>query len=156
MGSSWPVRVGTLVGFTAVLYVVLRVFYYEPHLVPLALLVTVCTAVGWLVVDVLGDLGPSWEVHASADSVGTGHDARLSTYLRVLEGHLTSTTPDESLRDRLRQLADQRLAQRFGLDRIDPEGRARLGPELLVILEGPPRRLTVAELDRHVHRIEEL
>ncbi len=156
MGSSWPVRVGTLVGFTAVLYVVLRVFYYEPHLVPLALLVTVCAAVGWLVVDVLGDLGPSWEVQASADSVGTGQDGRLSMYLRVLEGHLTSTAPDESLRDRLRQLADRRLMQRHGLDRIDPEGRERLGPELLAVVEGPPRRLSVTELDRHVHRIEEL
>jgi len=156
MGSSWPVRVGLLVGFTAVLYVVFRVFYYEPHLVPLALLVTVCTAVGWMVVDVLGDLGPSWQVQAQADSVGTGQDARLATYLRVLEGHLTSTAPDDSLRDRLRQLADQRLLQRHGLDRIDPEGRARLGPELLAVLEGQPRRLSATELDRHVHRIEEL
>jgi len=156
MHASWPVRVALLGALVAVLYVVLRVFYYEPHLLPLALLVTLCMSVAWLVVDVLGDLGPDWQVLAPVPSVAASQDVRLATYLRVVEGHLTANVPDESLRDRLRTLADQRLAQRHGLDRIDPEGRALLGPDLLAVLEGPARRLGADEIDRHLRRIEEL
>lgn len=156
MHATWPVRVALLVALVVVLYVVLRVFYYEPNLLPLVLVVTVCMAVSWLIVDVLGDLGPDWQVTAPTPSVAASQDARLATYVRIVEGHLTANIPDDALRDRLRSLADQRLAQRHGLDRIDPEGRALLGPDLLGVLEGPPRRLGPPEIDRHLRRIEEL
>jgi hypothetical protein len=83
-------------------------------------------------------------------------DIRLATYVRMLEDHRTGSTPDSALRDRLARLADARLLERLALSRSDPEGRERLGPEVLSVIEGPARRLTVAEVDRAVRRLEEL
>jgi hypothetical protein len=154
--TRWVVRGVVLVALVAGLYLAFELFDYEPRPLPLALLVTVCLAVGWLVVDVLGDLGPGWEVPAPSASSYDGQDARLATYLRVLEGHVGSAGPDDHLRDRLAVLADRRLAQRHGLRRDEPAARELLGPDLLAVLDGPPRRLKVAEIDRHLRRIEEL
>lgn len=156
MRRRWTSRIAGLVLLVAALQIGLTVVDFAPRLPRLALLVTVCVAVAWLVVDVLGDLGPSWAV-AREPAVGPpGQDARLATYLRVLESHATSSTVDGALRDRLARLADRQLERRHGLDRIDPEGRERLGPELLAVVEGGPRHLDVAEIDGHLRRIEEL
>ena len=154
--SRWVVRVGVLVALVTGLYGAFEVFDYEPRPLPLALLVTVCLAVGWLVVDVLGDLGPGWDVEPPSASSYDGQDPRLATYLRVLEGHVGSDSPDDHLRDRLAGLADRRLAQRHGLRRDEPGARELLGADLLAVLDGPPRRLKVPEIDRHLRRIEEL
>ena len=58
----------------------------------------------------------------------------------------------------LAALADRRLAKR-GLHRDGPSGaeaRDLLGADLAGTLDGPPRRMSVAEITRHVTRIEEL
>jgi hypothetical protein len=154
--GRWAVRVVALVVLVVGLHVALELLAYEPRPLHLALLVTVCLAVAWLVADVLGDLGPNWDVQGTTAWSYEGQDARIATYLRVLEGHVTSGTPDGNLRDRLAVLADRRLAQHHGLRRGDQAARELLGPDLLDVLEGPPRRLRVAEIDRHVRRIEEL
>ena len=156
MSARWPLRLAVLAGVVLILFVVLSVLDYEPRLGPLALLVAVCVAVGWLATDVLGDLGPDWVVPSSASTYLPGQDPRLTSYLRIIEGQATADLASSALRDRLAELVDARLARRHGLDRIDPEGRERIGAELLAVLEGPPRRLDYPELDRHVRRIEEL
>ena len=156
MSRTWVTRLGLLAGVVVGFYLVLLVLQFEPRAVPVALLTTVCMAVGWLVVDVLGDLGPGWRVRTDAPLTEAGHDHRLSAYLRVVEGHLTSSAADAGLRDRLTQLVDRRLARRYGLDRHDPAASDLLGAELVALLDGPPRRLSAAEIDRHVRRIEEL
>ena len=85
-----------------------------------------------------------------------GMDHGFASYLRVLEGHLTVDVPDNVLRDRLAGLARLRLEQRHGLRLGDPRADELLGPELTAVLTGPPRRLSRAEIDRCVPRIEEL
>jgi hypothetical protein len=156
MRGRWATRVVALVALVVGLYVALELLDYEPRPLRLALLVTVCLAAAWLVVDVIGDLGPNWYVQSPPSTSWAGQDAHLATYLRVLEGHVTAETPHTNLRDRLAALADRRLAQRHGMGRDEPAARELLGPELLAVLEGPPRRLRVAEIERLVRRIEEL
>ena len=155
MTSNWTVRLGVLAVVVVGLYVLLSIFDYDPHPVRLALLTTVAMAAVWLTSDVLVDAGAAWNVY-SDQPVSEGQlDPRLATYLRTLEGHLTSSTADTALRDRLAVLADRRLAKR-GLRRGDAEARDLLGPDLSAILDGPPRRMAVSEINRHVTRIEEL
>jgi hypothetical protein len=156
MTTGWQARIISLLLLVAALYVGLTVFDYQPRLLPLALLVTVGVSVAWSAVDTLGELGPNWEVGRSSASLGPGQDARLATYLRIIESHTTSSAPDADLRDRLALLMDQRLAQRHDLDRRDPQARELVGADLLALVEGPARRMTYDEIDRHVRRIEEL
>jgi len=156
MRTRWVVRVGGLALLVVVLYTGFAFFDYEPRLVPLALLATVCVAATWLVVDVLGEIGPSWDVPPLVHAVPPGEDGRLATNLRIVEGHVTSTTPDGALQHRLRQLADLQLVRRHGLTVDDPRADELLGPELLSVLDDPPRRLRVEEIERQVRRIEEM
>jgi hypothetical protein len=153
--AHWTRRVAGLVGVVVVLYVLLVVFDYDPHPVRLALLTTVAMAAAWLIIDLVADSTASWRVHSDLPVTEGQLDPRLAAYLRTLEGHLTSSTPDAGLRDRLVVLADRRLAKR-GLRRSDREARDLLGPELADALEGPGRRMSIAEITRHVTRIEEL
>ena len=156
MRHTWVTRLGWLLAAVVGFNLALVVLDYEPRLVRVTLLTTLCIAVTWVVADVLGDLGPGWRVRLDAPLTEPGHDHRLAAYLRVVEGHLTSSTPDAGLRDRLARLVDHRLARRHGLRRHDPEAVERIGPDLLAVLDGPPRRLSAAEIDRHLRRIEEL
>jgi len=156
MRTRWLVRVGGLALLVVVLYTGFAFFDYQPRLVPLALLATVCVATSWLAGDVLGDLGPGWEVLPVRYVVPPGEDARLGTYLSVVEGHVTSTTPDGALQHRLRQLADLQLVRRHGLTVDDPRADELLGPELLSVLDDPPRRLRVEQIERQVRRVEEM
>ncbi len=152
----WTVRVAGLGVLVAALYVGFAIFDYQPRLVPLALLATVCVATIWLAIDTLGDLGPSWDVPPLVHVVPPGEDAWLGANLRIVESHVTSTTPDGALRQRLGRLADQRLSQRHGLSVDDPRAAELIGPELLSVLDDAPRRLRVEEIERLVRRIEEM
>jgi hypothetical protein len=156
MRLQWLRRLGALATLVTVLYVGFAVFDYEPRPVPLALLATVCTAAAWLVLDVLGGVGPSWEVPPLVHAVPPGQDARLAANVRILEGHITSTTPDGALHHRLGELAGALLLQRHGLSRDDPRAAAVLGPELRSVLQGQPERLRPEEIERLVRSLEEL
>jgi hypothetical protein len=80
----------------------------------------------------------------------------MARYLSLMEGHLTARTPDAALRDRLAVLADLVLRQRHGVGREDPAAVELMGPELTRVLGGPPARLSRAEIDRILSRIEGL
>lgn len=129
---------------------------FEPDHGRLALLVLLSAAVLALVWDTLGDSGPPWTVVPLRPVVQAGSEQRLAGYVRLIESHLTASQPDAALRDRLATLCDERLARRHGLTRHDPGAEALLGSDMLRDLAGPVRRLTRADVDRYLERIESL
>jgi hypothetical protein len=147
--------VGSVVA-AAVLYVVLLLLDFEPDPVRLPLLVLVCLAASALFVDAFGGGEQGWDVVPVMWAPQPGLDHGFASYLRVLEGHLTVDVPDAVLQDRLAGLARMRLEQRHGMAFTDPRADELLGTELTAVLTGPPRRLSRAEIDRCVRRIEEL
>lgn len=127
-----------------------------PRLVPMLLFA--CAVVGLLALvhdtEVFDPV--DWELYASeAHTTSYALDGPLFANVRLLENHLNSRETDPALQGRLRRLTDTRLAQ-LGLHRSDPVVAARLGPVVAGVLGGPPRRLSVAEIDECVRRIEEL
>ena len=131
---AWTGRaVGGLLLY-AILEVSLTLTHFEPDAARLALLVAVCVAAAGLLVEGLTDARVTWPLHTRVSVVPPGSDSRLGAYVRLLEDHLTARTPDGGLRDRLVALSGGRLAEE---------------------LSGPPRRLTRAEIDDYLRRIEE-
>ena len=153
-GFWW--RLGGAAILTVVLYVVFTLMEFEPHALPLTLLVVVSVLGGGLLVDGLGVDGQSWTVEVERWATQPGQDRRFAHDLRIIESNLTARTPDPNLRDRLAELATRRLEQRHGVRRDEPRAAGLLGPDLIAVLDGPPRRLSRAEIDRCVRRIEEL
>ena len=157
MTRRWVLRrVGGAAALFVALYVPMRWADFEPHALPLALIVLVGVAGLGMVVDGLGSLGPSWAVAMVRPAVPPGQDQRFALYLRSVEHHLTADAPDPTLRDRLAVLAALRLEQRHGVTGPGPRRDDLLGPELVAVLDGPVRRLGKNELTRCIQRIEEL
>ncbi|MGI9156521.1 MAG: hypothetical protein ACR2FG_07775 [Marmoricola sp.] len=94
-----------------------------------------------------------------ADSHDQAPDTRLRTLERIVTGHLEARIPNDLLAVQLRELADRRLGLRHGF-RLDAEperAAALLGPDLLMLLDArPPRRLTLAQVNDTLRRIEAL
>ena len=124
---------GALVLFT-VLDVVLAATDFAPDAPRLAVLVLVCAAGVALLVDSVEESGLPWPERGGPEVVPPGADARLASHVRLVEAHLTARTPDTALRDRLVELS-----------------RGALPEELA----GPARRLSRAEIDDYLKRIEE-
>lgn len=143
----WWRRLAAGVVVFVVLEVVLSLAKAGPDAVRLALLVATCVAVLALVLDALSDGGPSWSVEVERPSVREGGDPRLARYVNLIEAHLSARSDDSALRDRLATLTGQVLRQH-------PD--AVVDPELDAVLHGPVRRLSPAEIDRCLTRIEEL
>lgn len=156
MTRQWAGRLTLSAAVFVGVYVVLRLQSNEPELGGLLLLGAVCAAMVWLVLDVLVDSRPVWMIDADPPTTPPQLDPRLATHVRILEHHLTSAAPDAALRDSLARLARDRLSQRRGLHPDDAEARELLGPELLSVIDGSTRRISLTELDRHVRRLEEL
>lgn len=154
--GRWWRRAGAGVLTFAVLEVVLVLADTGPDAVRLALLVATCVGVLGLVLDTLSEGGPSWVVEVERPSVREGGDPRLARYVNLLEGHLSARSDDSALRDRLAALTDQVLRQRYAVHRGDPGADALVGPDLAAVLDGPVRRLSPADIDRCLTRIEEL
>ncbi len=126
-----------------------------PLLLPMVLLVGAVVAILGLMIDSAGVVPPVWEISTDKAHPSAGQDGGLSSNVRLLENHLSARVPDPLLRARLVRLTDDRLA-RAGLRRADPGVADRLGPTLSGVLDGPPRRMRVAEIEECVRRIEEL
>lgn len=127
-----------------------------PEPLRLALLVATSVGVLGLALDALSDPAPAWDLEPERPSARDSGDPRLSLYVNLIEAHLAARSDDTALRDRLRSLADQVLRQRHGVRREDPRAADLLGPELTAVLTGPVRRLSPADIDRCLTRIEEL
>jgi hypothetical protein len=132
-----------------------RIEHTTPLLLPMVLLVGAVVAIGGMVIDGAGADPPRWEVEVDHAGSSSGQDQGLAGNARLLENHLSARQPDPLLRGRLARLTDDRLA-RLGLRRDDPGVAVRLGPTLTAVLEGPPRILTVGEIEECIRRIEEL
>lgn len=156
MTRRWLSRLAVFVVGDVLLVLVLRWAAFEPDALRLSLLVAAGLAVAWLVIDTVTESGPPWTVESRTLARSAGVDARLGTYVRILEDHRSAGAPSAALRDRLALLAAQRLELHHGLTLGDPAAGALLGPELAAALVGPPRRLRLAELEDFVTRIEEL
>lgn len=160
-GSPVPWRRLLVAGavYTAVM-VATTLLGWEPDPLALALVVALGVGVVGLLVLAAGDPtargAVRWGVHRAGGSGLTGRDTQFLAHLRVLESHLTARTPDGAVRDRLRTVADRRLVQHHGFRSDDERARPLLGPELARDLAGPPRRLSLEELEQHVSRIEAL
>ncbi len=126
------------------------------HFWPLLLLVAFSTSVMALVDTGTVNDGPDWTVDTTQAVAPAGQDSRLGMYTRAIAGHLDAREPDHTLRDRLADLADRRLRQRRGVALGHPTAAEVLGAEAVAVLTGPARRLSRAEIDRTVRRIEEL
>jgi hypothetical protein len=156
MTRRWLSRLAVFVVGDALLVLVLRWADFQPDGVRLSLLVAACLTAAWLVIDTVTESGPPWTVESKTLARSAGVEARLGTYVRILEDHRAADVPNATLRDRLAALAGQRLELHHGLTLGDPAAGALLGPELAAALTGPPRRLRLAELEDFVTRIEEL
>jgi hypothetical protein len=107
-----------------------------------------------------GGGGVAWlPAHVPLSSTDAAEDGRLRTLERIVTGHLEAREPNGMLALQLRRLAERRLALRHGV-RLDSEpdrAAALLGPEVMALLETrPPRRLSLAQIDDVLRRIEEV
>lgn len=141
-------------------YVALEVLFklgdLHPDALRLALLVAACAALLSLVSDALGATAPPWPLEADLQPLPALGDPRLARDVGVVESHLAARGTDRALRERLGVLSDQALRQRHGLGRHDPAAADLLGPYLTEVLDGPPRPLGLADIERCLTTIEEL
>ena len=139
-----------------VLYVGFLLLDFDPDPARLVLLVLVSLAAASLFADAFGSDEGSWGVESTRWAAQPGRDHAFAAYVRLIESHLTVDVPDGVLRDRLAEVADRRLEQRYSMRLGDPRADDLIGAELMGIILGPPRRLSRTEIDRCVTRIEEL
>ena len=151
----WRRGVAAAVAYV-VLEVLLTVLDLDPDPLRLALLVGTYTALLGLVVDAVAGDEPIWTIESELPAARSGGDPRLGRYVGLLESHLSAKGEDRVLRERLGALTDQVLRQRHGFGHEDPRAEELLGPELAELVNGPPRRIAPAQLDRCLTRIEEL
>ena len=127
-------------------------------LVALLLALLGFAVLAWLVVHTHPGIG--WR-KAPVDSAATAasQDGRLWALDRVVAGHLTARDPSTALAVQLRDLADRRLTLRHGVHwHTDPARTARLlGADTVALVDArPPRRMTLAQIDAVLRRIEDL
>lgn len=152
----WAYRLLAALALTGVLFSFFLLVDFGPRLLPLLLLVLAGVALASLVYDAMGDTPAGWQVRRRTFAGTPGQDSRTAAYLRLLEGNLAAAEPGPALRDRLARLADQRLRQRHGFGLGDPRSEELLGPDVLALLTGPPRRCSTRAVDQTLTRIEEL
>jgi hypothetical protein len=126
--------------------------------IALVLLVPAAVGVGllcWRAASAGG--GVAWGTARPTASADAAPDHRLRALERIVTGHLEARKPNGLLALQLLRLAERRLALRHGV-RLDaePERAAELlGPDVLELLEArPPRRLSLAQIDDVLRRIE--
>ena len=156
----WIVRALVVVALAVAVNVLLDLVSRRHDVVLVTLAVVCAVAAVGLVLDGTGSTAPvSWSVERLADTRPVRREATLASYERLLERHWASRDPDTELQQRLLSLAERRLAQARGMAAAEDraEGlRAALGPDLDVLADPRPRRLSAAQISRMIDRIEEL
>ena len=132
--SHWWRRAGVGLLAYAVLEITFTLLGFAPDVLRLALLVAVGMAAVGLLRDSVDQEVTTWTPPPATSVVPPGSDARLAAYVRLIEGMQTARTPDGVLRDHLVRLAGELLTDE---------------------LAGPPRRLSLTEIDDYLRRIEE-
>lgn len=139
MRSAWWPRLVVLAGVLVGGQVLLTLMDFGPDPWGWGLLVVAAAVVLWLARDAVDADQAEW-YDGAATSTGPTTEEQ-SAQGRVLASHLASRDPGPALRDRLVALARSRDP-----DLTDPDLR-RLGTET-------PRRLSPAEIDHYLTRIE--
>ncbi len=128
--------VGAVLG--AIGYVSAVLLEFGPRPVPYAVMVAILLTLVWLVLDTVDAPAARW--HPVLPHARDRVDEATSD-LRILSSHVQASVPSEAVRERLVALARAR----------DPDLAAALRHEL-----DPVRRLSPAEIDRILTRIEEV
>lgn len=152
----WGWRAGLTLAIFAGLQVGGSRLDLDPDPVRLLLVVALVAGLSGLLLDALPDLTPAWEVDVMHMPLTRGADQRTGFYVRLLDSHLKARTPDELVRDRLATLAEQTLRLRHDETLGTRRARDLLGPAVTRVIDAPPRRLSRAEIERCITRIEEL
>lgn len=128
--------VGTLLGVAG--YPAAVLLRFGPQPVPYATMVAIVLTLAWLVLDTVDAPPARWSppLPSAGDRVG-----EATADLRILSSHAQASSPSSAVRDRLVSLARAR----------DPALADALLHEL-----APEGRLSPAEIDRILTRIEEL
>jgi hypothetical protein len=138
---AWARRAGLLVAIIVVGQVVLTLLDFGPRFLWWALLMTSVALLVWLLLDANDARPADWR--DGRPPLVRSDQGEDSAYVRIVHGHLDATEPGPALRDRLVDLARTR----------DPELR---DPVLRELAQTPARRLSPAEIDRYLTRIETL
>lgn len=138
--GRWLARLAAAVVLGAAGFGLLVLMDFGPRPLGWALLSLLGCALAWLVLDTLDAERPRWlpTLPPAEDRV-----EEAAPDQRVVANHLSASEPGPALRDRLVALARSR----------DPD---LTDPELAALAAAPPRRLTAAEIDHYISRIEEL
>jgi hypothetical protein len=137
LSRPWRNRLFIAAFIGSVSYVLALLLRFGPRPVPFVVMMAIVLSLMWLALDI-SDADPAPWV-PSLPVVSDRSDQATSD-LRILSGHQQASVPTEALRDRLVALARGR----------DPDLAAQLRAEL-----DPVRRLSPAEIDRILTRIEE-
>jgi hypothetical protein len=152
----WWWRLGGGVLAFAGIEAALAVIHGSADELRLALVIALVVCASGLLVDASPVQPAVWAGHADPEAGLARLDPRTASYLRIIEGHLSAREVDASLRNRLRELADQTLRARHDLTVDDPRADELLGHELGRVLSEAPTRLRPEQIERCVKRIEEL
>lgn len=153
--NRWVARGLLTLVVVLALVAVARIENTTPLLLPMVLLVGAVVAIAGLVIDSGGAAPAGWRIDTEYAGTTSGQDQGLAGNARLLENHMSARHADPLLQARLARMTDNRLA-RLGLRRGDPGVAQRLGPTLTAVLDGPPRRLQLDEIEECIRRIEEL
>jgi hypothetical protein len=161
---TWTIRIGVTAALWFAGTGVLYWFGTEPRPGLIALVVAGGTVVLWLFLDALGENEPPrWRLPPADWPVRPpGDDPRLAFLHRLVLRHLDAREVGDNLQEHLLNLADHRLVATHGISlRADPD-RAEpfVGAELAALAagagRGAPRRMSVAQIDVLLKRIEAL
>lgn len=138
ISRPWRNRLLTAAFVAGAGYVYALLLDFGPQPVPYVVMVSVVLTLVWLVFDTVEAETAQWvpTLPSTSDRVD-----EATSDLRILTSHQQASTPSEAVRDRLVALARAR----------DPELAEALRREL-----DPVRRLSPAEIDRILTRIEEV
>ena len=153
---NWWWRIGLGVVACGAIAITASQMDFEVAVVPLVLLIALGVSLTGLLVDSLPIPKPAFEIKEAVDHRYTGLDTKTAVNLRVLEVHVASSPPTGVLRDRLRHLAEIVIRARYDETLDSAAGREALGPELHMLLNSAPRRISPDEVDRLLSRLEKL
>jgi len=138
---TWRRRLLLAVALSGAVYAGAAWLDWDPQPVPFVLLMAVVLSLVWMAFDIVDDEPAHWTpvLPRPGDRVD-----EVTSDLRLLTSHQQASVPSEAVRERLVALAEGR----------DPELADTLRRELGGPHD-PPRRLSPAEIDRILTRIED-
>ncbi len=155
-GGRWWFRLVVLIASTVTVLWIGDRFDMDPDPVGVVLVSGAVVVLVGLLLDAVPPPAPGWRLEESHVADWHRRDPRTAANLRILEHHLAIGRPDAVLRDRLSELAEQVLLVRHGERPETARAYRLMGPELTRLVNDPPRKLRIEEIERCVRRIEEL